>query len=132
MGEFEFDVMAQHRGELLGRHLAVVAPGRFVLVVLVGGAGIGRLAGVALCWGLLGGPLAGARGGIGPEFGIAQFTWILNGIPVGIRIGGPWRRFRLAEQAALQGLIRGASRRPGHGPGGAALIVPSPPVAFRV
>ena len=66
--------------------------------------------------------------GIGPEFVIAQFPRIADGVWA----GGAGYRLRFGEQAALEGLIRRGSGQPGHGPGGAALIVPSLAVAFRV
>ena len=73
MGGFELHVVAQHRGELLRIHLAVVGPGRFIGVAAgvrvrfrIGRAGFGCLA------------LPGARGRIGAQGGVAEV--VLSGV----------------------------------------------------
>ena len=100
--------MAQHRGELLRIHLAVMGPGRFVLRAGVW-IGAERCCGAVLaCGGLA---LAWTGGGIGAEFVIAE---IVAGCR---RLAAGWRRcggFWCAEQIALQCVVLGLGSGPRH------------------
>jgi hypothetical protein len=76
MGAFEFDVVTQHRGELLWLQLAVVGPGRSIVIamVLVGSIVLGWINAVIWLWLERSAAfrLAGAGGGIGPKFGVTE------------------------------------------------------------
>ena len=108
MSGLEFHVVTQHRGELLGIHLAVVSPGRFIAVRCCG-----LWFGVWICraW-LRRLALSGSSCGVSAELCIAE--------ALSSRIS--WRRFsagrgfRFPEKIALQGQFRlrvsGSRHRP--------------------
>ena len=95
----QLHVMAQHRGQLLRIHLAVVGPGGQIVVLRV----VRRAGGVRAGGARFGLPAAaGSGGGIGAQVGVGLLAqlWIRG---ADWAAGGFLRGFMLAEQAALQG-----------------------------
>ena len=125
MGGLELHVVAQHRGELLRVHQAVVVPGGQIGAgVLAGPRGWLALAWLARCPGL---SLSGPAAGIGGQFGSVEGCFIkaraieiaqgpergASGFGLGWGLG--FGRFRLAKQTPLQGQLRLLLGWRGHG-----------------